>query len=227
MTWKTPPVSPSPSRNRYRDAVRRALRERKTAEQEFGAYIALEHALQATLVRQRAAAEAARRERKLAPRSNAFSSTSTREFCAPRSKIGFHNRHFIETRPTRSRPTPPRARRDCWGALGAVRGDSSSSELVVSERSLRAVQHDSPPSVSSKPEVIPLNEKAKGKAKTVPQLTLRWGLLSERMKGALDQEMHDAEQTIKLSTDGRGAVDAKKAHAPKVAQSSPGSSPRK
>ncbi|KAI0283777.1 hypothetical protein BC826DRAFT_182670 [Russula brevipes] len=83
------------------------------------------------------------------------------------------------------------------------------------------------PSASSKPEVIPLNKKAKGKAKTVPQPTLLWGLLSERMKGALDQEMHDAEQTIKLSTHGRGVVYAKKAHAPKVAQSSPGSSSSK
>ncbi|KAI0285172.1 hypothetical protein BC826DRAFT_1109432 [Russula brevipes] len=57
-----------------------SIPKRGTVEQEFGAYIALEHALQATLVRQRAAAElrAASANLPSKPRSSAFSSTSSR-----------------------------------------------------------------------------------------------------------------------------------------------------
>jgi hypothetical protein len=85
------------------------------------------------------------------------------------------------------------------------------------------------PNAPPKPEAIPLNEKGKGKAKaeSVPHPTLLQALFSERIRGALDQEMRDVEQAIKQSTQGRGAVDAKKAHASKVARSSPGASSSK
>ena len=66
MTWHTPPRL---SHSLLTSIPKRGTVELKAAEQEFGAYITLEHARQprqATLVRQCGASEAARRERKLA-----------------------------------------------------------------------------------------------------------------------------------------------------------------
>ncbi|KAI0285165.1 hypothetical protein BC826DRAFT_1123659 [Russula brevipes] len=82
------------------------------------------------------------------------------------------------------------------------------------------------PNAAPKPETIPLNEKAKGKAKaeSVPLPTLLQALFSERMRSAPDQEMRDVEQAIKLSTQGHGVVDARKGRASKVAGSSPSAS---
>ncbi|KAI0280349.1 hypothetical protein BC826DRAFT_1112201 [Russula brevipes] len=84
-------------------------------------------------------------------------------------------------------------------------------------------------STPPKPDAIPVNEKAKGKAKAepVPYETLLHALFRKRIKGALDQDMRDVERAIKLSTQGRGAVDVKKAHASKVARSSLGASSSK
>ncbi|KAI0283786.1 hypothetical protein BC826DRAFT_1058787 [Russula brevipes] len=91
---------------------RRALRELKAAEQQFGADMALEHARQATVVGQRAAAEVARRKCVIALQAK-IPRIQRNEHAHPGRKQGCTMPcHFIETRPTRSRPTPPPARRD-------------------------------------------------------------------------------------------------------------------
>ncbi|KAI0285157.1 hypothetical protein BC826DRAFT_1052856 [Russula brevipes] len=91
---------------------RRALRELKAAEQQFGADMALEHARQATLVGQRAAAEVARRKCVIALQAK-IPRIQRNEHAHPGRKQGCTMPcHFIETTPTPSRPMPPPVRRD-------------------------------------------------------------------------------------------------------------------
>ncbi|KAI0287584.1 hypothetical protein BC826DRAFT_1108354 [Russula brevipes] len=258
----SPSSPPFPPQIDTETRYRRALRELKAAEQEFGTYIALEYVRQATLVRQRGAVEAARRERKLSLQAEIqrilneharLLRTQVEDKIAQRRRallralvdadaegVPVPQRHFIETRPTRSRPAPPPARCDeealtVGELLGLPTLHTPSEVQRFAEPQSRPPKHNDAevalkefleffhdiasqsssaggcqpihrPSAASKPEAIPLNEKAKDTAKAafVPQATLR--LLSERMKG------------------GRGAGDAKKAHASRVVRSSPGAS---
>ncbi|KAI0285154.1 hypothetical protein BC826DRAFT_1109418 [Russula brevipes] len=283
---------------------RRALHELKAAEQELGAYIALEHARQrqATLLRQRAVAEAARHERTLALQAETrriqrieharLLRTQVEDRAARRQRallrtlvdadakqVPVPRHHFVEIRPTRSRPTPPPAHRDeevlsvgeLLGLLAGIRPETqpistperhslrtpSEFHRPAEHQSQPPKHNDTPvasqefleflhgiasqsrtaggyqpvhqPNAASNPETIPLNEKAEGKAKaeSVPLPILLQALFSERIRGAPDQEMRDVEQAIKLSTQGRGVVDARKGRASKVAGSSPGASSSK
>ncbi|KAI0276936.1 hypothetical protein BC826DRAFT_1113983 [Russula brevipes] len=225
---------------------RRALRELKAAEQQFGANMALEHARQATLARQRAAAEVARRKCVTALQAK-IPRIQRNEHAHPDADaegVPVPQCHFIETTPTRSRPTPPPARRDeevltVGELLGLGLGLPTPSEVQHSaEPQSKPQSHNGAEvalkeflelfnDIASQPraaggyqpiyqrDVIPSNEKPKGKseAESLPQPTLLLALLSERIKGAL--EMRDVEQAIKLSTQGRGAVDEKKAALPR------------
>jgi len=56
----------------------------------------------------------------------------------------------------------------------------------------------------------------------VSEPTLLQALFGERMSRALDQEVRDLEQAIKLSLQDRDGTDAKKACASKTSRSSPG-----
>ncbi|KAI0280352.1 hypothetical protein BC826DRAFT_1191577 [Russula brevipes] len=266
--------------------------------------MALEHARQrqAMLLRQRAAAEAARRERTLALqaetrrtqrieharllRTQVEDRTARRQRALLRAlvdaganQVPVPQHHFVEIRPTRSRPTPPPAQRDeevlsvgeLLGLLAGIRPETqpigtperhtlrtpSEFHRPAEPQSQPPKHNDTPvaskefleilhgiasqsraaggyrpihqPNAAPKPETIPLNEKAKGKAKgeSVPLPTLLQALFSERIRGAPDQEMRDVEEAIKLSTQGPGVVDARKGRASKVARSSPGASSSK